>query len=134
MSLLDTALLVDIASILETSVDCILNGGKTIMNFDRRISVKDIRTGIDSLATLGNLIGRETTIYRGMVDGINTKMNIDVEGALSSSFLTEALVVEMIIQNMANGRYVDISDIKSNLQHQKWVDIACQYAEKYGIK
>lgn len=134
VSLPDTSLLVDIAMVLETSIDCILNEGEKIMQFEKRVAVKDIQTGIEALANLGNLIGRDTTVYRGMVDGINAKMNIDVEEMFGDAFLLECLVSEMIIQNMANGRYMDISDIKSSLHNEKWINTVCEYAQKYGIK
>jgi transcriptional regulator with XRE-family HTH domain len=134
ISLPDTSMLVDIATILETSTDFILNGGKQIMQFEKRKSVKDIQQGIRNLANMGNLIGRDTTVYMGLVDGINHKMNIDVEEMFRDENLLECLIAEIIIQNMANGTYIDISDVRSNLHSQKWIDIVCEYAKKYELK
>lgn len=133
-SLPDTSYLPDIAMILGTTADSLLSGGENVLKFEKRVSVKDIRAGVDALAMVGDLIGRDNTVFRGMVDGINSRMNIDVEEVFADSFLTECLVTELLIQNMAHGRYVDVSDIKSNLHHQKWIDTACEYAAKYGIK
>jgi len=45
-SLPDTVLLVDLAIILETTVDNILNGGEKLMSFNKKICVNDIKKGI----------------------------------------------------------------------------------------
>ena len=130
----DTSLLVDLAAVLETSVDNILNGGETQMDFSKRISVKDIKTGIDRLSDIGNLIGRDNTVYIGLVEGINKKMNIDVEQCFSDPYYREALISEIIIQNIMGGAYVDISEIKGVLQHEHWIKIILDYANRHGIK
>lgn len=133
-SLPDTALLVNLANALETTVDNILNGGEKLMNFNKKIYVKDVKKGIDNLANLGGLIGKTNIVYTGMVEGINNKMNIDVEDCFNDSFKREALVAEVIVQDIMGGAYVDISDIKNNIEHDHWINIICDYAKKHGIK
>lgn len=130
----DTSLLLDLAAILETTVDNILNGGERLMNFNKKISVRDIKTGIDNLSDLGSLIGRDNTIYTGLIEGINNKMNIDVEECFCDSFKKEALIAEIIVQNLNNGAYVDLSDAQSCLEHDHWKNTVTKYANKYGIK
>lgn len=130
----DTLLLLDLAIILETTVDNILNGGERLMNFNKKISTKDIKLGIDNLSNIGNLIGKDNTIYSGMVEGINSRMNIDLEDCFSDPYKKEALVVEIIVQNLINGDYVDISDAQSYLQYDYWKNMVSKYANKYGIK
>jgi len=130
----DTVLLVDLAIILETTVDNILNGGERLMNYNKKICVNDIKTGIDYLSRLGSLIGKDNTIYQGMVDGINNKMNINIEECLKDSYKREAMISEVIVQNIINGGYVDISDLKSNLEHEHWIDVVSNYANRFGIK
>lgn len=130
----DTSLLLDLSSILETTVDNILNGGEKLMNYNKKISTKDIKLGIDNLSTIGSLIGKDNTIYIGMVEGINNKMNIDLEECFSDPYKKEALVVEIIVQNLINGDYVDISDAQSYLQYDHWKNMVSKYANKYGIK
>lgn len=130
----DTLLLLDLAIILETTVDNILNGGERLMNFNKKISTKDIKLGIDNLSNIGNLIGKDNTIYSGMVEGINSRMNIDLEDCFSDPYKKEALVVEIIVQNLINGDYVDISDAQSYLQYEHWKSMVSKYANKYGIK
>lgn len=130
----DTLLLLDLAAILETTVDNILNGGKRVMDFNKKISVKDIKTGIDNLSNIGNLIGKDNTLYEGMIEGINSKMNLDVEECFKDSYKKEALIAEIIVQNLTNGAYVDVSDAHNNLEHDHWRGIVIEYASKYGIK
>ncbi len=104
------------------------------MNFNKKISTKDIKLGIDNLSTIGSLIGKDNTIYIGMVEGINNKMNIDLEECFSDPYKKEALVVEIIVQNLINGDYVDISDSQSYLQYDHWKNMVSKYANKYAIK
>lgn len=130
----DTSILLDLSNILETTVDNILNGGESRMNYNKKICVKDIKTGIDNLANLGSLIGKDNTIYIGLVEGINSKMNIDLEDCLSDSYKKEALISEIIVQDLFNGGYVDISDANNNLEHEHWRNIIKDYAHKYGLK
>lgn len=129
----DTLILLDLAAILETTVDNILNGGECVMNFNKRLSAKDIKTGIDNLSNLGSLIGKDTTLYIGMVEGINSKMNIDVEECFSDSYKKEALIAETIIQNLSNGVYVDVSEAQNLLHHDHWKQMVVKYANKYGV-
>lgn len=133
-SLPDTAILINLANALETSVDNILNDGEKLMDYNKKIYVKDIKTGIDNLANIGNLLGNDNTIYSGMIEGINNKMNIDIEECFGDSFKKEAMVAEVIVQDVMNGAYIDISDIKNNIEHEHWVNIILDYAKKYGMK
>lgn len=133
-SLPDTSMLLDLAAILETTVDNILNGGEKTVTFNKKICTKDIRNGIDNLSNIGDSIGRDNTVYIGMVEGINSKMNIDIEECFADSFKKEALVVEIIIQNLMNGAYLDISDAQNCLEYEHWKNVLLKYANKYGIK
>jgi len=130
----DTLLLLDLAAILESTVDNILNGGERLMSFNKKISTKDIKTGVDYLCNIGNLIGKDNTVYAGMVEGINTKMDIDLEECFNDSYKKEALVAEIIVQNLISGSYIDISDAQSYFEHEHWKGIVRNYASKYGIK
>lgn len=94
----DTALLVDLAKILETTVDRILNGGETVMDFRKRISVRD------------------------------------VEECFTDLFKREALVAEIVVQNLQQGAYVDISEVKSCFQYEHWITTLLGYADRHGIK
>jgi transcriptional regulator with XRE-family HTH domain len=130
----DVSILLDLAAILETTVDNILNGGERIINFNRKVSVKDIKTGIDYLSNIGNMIGKDNTIYEGMVEGINSKMDIDLEECFRDSYKKEALVAEVIVQNIINGAYIDISDAENHLEYDHWKEIVRKFASNHGIK
>jgi len=45
----DTSILVELAQVLETSVDNILIGGEKVLNYKGKLSVKDMREGINCL-------------------------------------------------------------------------------------
>lgn len=72
-------------------------------------------------------------VYEGIIEGVNQRMNIDLQEMLDDSYLQECLIVEIIIQNLQHNRYVDISEIKNVLQISKWIEMACDYSRKYGI-
>lgn len=132
-SLPDTAILMDLSSILETTVDSILNGGERIMGLNRKICIKDIQNGIDNMSSLGSLIGKENSLYIGFIEGINNKMNINIEECFKDSFKKEALVAEVIIQNIMNGDYVDLSEIENSFEHDHWRKVVGNYAKEKGI-
>lgn len=130
----DIALLVDLARILETSVDNILTGGEKIMNYRGKITVADMKEGIACIEKCGRLLGRDNLIYRCAVDGINRRMNTDIEEAFSDERIFECFVAEAIIQNLKAGSYIDLTDVKNNFRYEHFRNIVLDYAEKYGVK
>lgn len=79
----DTSVLLDLAEILETTVDSLLRGGEVHIPFSGKLSVENILEGIHSFFTLLRLIGRDNTLYQGMIEGINRRMNLDWDEDLS---------------------------------------------------
>ncbi|MDA3885619.1 MAG: helix-turn-helix transcriptional regulator [Candidatus Delongbacteria bacterium] len=130
----DTMLLLELAVIFETSVDNILRGGETIMDFKKTISIKEIKMGIYHLCNLGNCIGRDNIVYSSIIKGINEGMVIDAEECFNNKYKREALVVEVIVQNIMNGAYVDLTDADKHLTFDHWKNIVKKYAKKHGIK
>ena len=130
----DTMLLPDLASILDTSVDNILRGGETVMDFKKQISVKEIKMGIHHLSNIGERIGKDNIVYKSIIKGINDGMVIDAEECFSDKYKREALVVEVIVQNIMNGAYVDLSDTDKHLTYDHWKNIVKKYAKQHGIK
>ena len=63
----DTSVLLDLAEILETTVDSLLRGGEVHIPFSGKLSVENILEGIHSFFTLIRLIGRDNTLYQGMI-------------------------------------------------------------------
>lgn len=130
----DTMLLPDLAAVLEISVDTLLRGGEPVINYNKNISVRSIKKGIEQLSSLGSLIGKDNTVYKCVVEGINKGMVMDVEECFEDPFKKEALIAEIIVQNLMNGAYVDLTEAHRYFKHDHWKKIVSKYANKYGIK
>lgn len=130
----DVGILVELANVLETSVDSILTGGQKMLNYRGKIKVSDMKAGIMCLEEMGRLLGKDNLIYRSAVQGINDSMNTDIEACFSDDYIFECFAAEAIIQNLKAGAYIDPTDIKNNFKHEHFRNIVIDYAEKYGIK
>ena len=130
----DTVLLPDLAKILETTIDYILLGGENAVNFKGKVTVADMRKGLNSLKNSGEYLGKDNLIYRAAINGINTELNTDIEKAFTDDYIFEAFLAEAIIQNLIAGFYVDISDVKNNFRHDHFSKIVIDYCNKHGIK
>lgn len=130
----DSMLLVDLANILETSVDGILTAGERTVNYNGKITVEDMRNGLLSLKRFGELIGKNNILYRCAVDGINNSMNTEIEDCFTDEYSFEAFLAEAIIQNLMAGKYIDPTDVRKNFRQKHFSDIVVKHAEKYGIK
>lgn len=130
----DTAILLDLAEVLETSVDYILTGGCKVLNYKGKISVEQMADGINSLKHMGELLGKDNILYRHAINGINTKMNTNIEDAFTDDRVFECFVAEAIIQNLIAGQYIDLTDVKNSFKHESFRNAVINYCEKYGIK
>ena len=130
----DVGILLDLAKVLETTVDHILNGGQRMMEYTRRVSVAQIREGIECFVHIGELLGKDNRLYIGAREGIDQKMNMEFEKYLADPYTREAMIAEALVQNIAGGAYVDLSDVQRSFQHPHWVKTVCEYAQKYGLK
>lgn len=130
----DVGILLDLAKVLETTVDHILNGGQRMMEYTRRVSVAQIREGIECFVHIGELLGKDNLFYIGAMEGIDQKMNMEFEKHLADPYTREAMIAEALVQNIAGGAYVDLSDVQRSFQHPHWVKTVCEYAQKYGLK
>lgn len=133
-SLPDAFMLVELSNIFQTTVDFILKGNEQILHYKGTIKVNDMKEGINCLEKMKKTLGEDHLIYRCAIEGINEKMNTDIEEAFSNDYIFECFVAEAIIQSLMNGLYVDISDVKNNFKYDHFKDIVIQYANKYGIK
>ena len=130
----DVGILLDLAKVLETTADHILNGGQRMMEYTRRVSVAQIREGIECFVHIGELLGKDNLFYIGAMEGIDQKMNMEFEKYLADPYTREAMIAEALVQNIAGGAYVDLSDVQRSFQHPHWVKTVCEYAQKYGLK
>lgn len=130
----DTALLLDLANALGTSVDLILTGGSQILHYKGKITVSQMQEGILSLKTMGQLLGQDNILYRYAIDGINEKMNTNIEEAFADQRVLECFTAEAIIQNLMGGKYIDPTDVKNSFQYDHFRNIVLEYCSRYGIK
>lgn len=130
----DTAILVDLANALETSVDSILTGGQQVLRYRGKITVSQMRDGILALKQMGEALGQDNGLYRNAIEGINNGLNTNIEDAFSDARVLECFVAEAIIQNLMAGKYIDPTDVKNGFQHDHFRDIVLGYCGRYGIK
>jgi len=129
----DTSILLALAQVLETTVDNILLGGEKAMEYKGKLKAKDMQDGINCLARMGHLLGKQNPLYRYAIEGMTEKMDTDVESMLDDEYLKECLTLEAIIQNMIMGYYFDPTEVKAGFAHEHWYNVFCDYAKKYGI-
>ncbi len=129
----DTALLPDLAMILETTIDSLLCHDK-LSSYNKKITVANIISGLKCLESMGDLLGRNNLIYRHAIEGINHSMNTDIEAAFDSDYVFEAFVTEAILANLDEGAYIDLSDVKKNFKHDHFRNIILETCKKRNIK
>jgi len=129
----DIAILVDLAGILETTVDNILMGGQKAIAFKGKRTAKDAIEAVSYLQQIGHLAGRDNAIYRMIIEGLSEKMNTDIAPMLDDECLKECLAAEIIIQSIIAGYYFDLTEVKGQFKHERWYPIVFEYAKKYGI-
>lgn len=130
----DTGVLPLLARVLETSIDNILLGGERQICYKGKITVSDMRKGLECLKNTGEYLGRDNLIYRSAIKGINTEMNTDIEAAFSDDYAFEAFLAEAVIGNLMSGMYVDVSDVKNNFKYEHFRSIVLGYCESFNIK
>ena len=127
--------MLDLAKVLETTVDHILNGGQRMMEYTRRVSVAQIREGIECFVHIGELLGKDNLFYIGAMEGIDQKMNMEFEKYLADPYTREAMIAEALGSKYRRWcLMVDLSDVQRSFQHPHWVKTVCEYAQKYGLK
>ncbi|MBR3840090.1 MAG: helix-turn-helix transcriptional regulator [Erysipelotrichales bacterium] len=130
----DTAILLDLANVLETTVDNLLNGGRIIMEYTDRIDVAEIIDAMNGFKKLKKALGKDNYMYRIIMDALNEKMNSDIESCFESEYETEMMYAEAIVQKIETGSYIDLDEIRKYIKHKKWQDIITSYANKHGIQ
>lgn len=129
----DTAILLDLANALETSVDCILTGGSQVLHYRGKFTVAQMSEGILSLKRMGELLGKDHALYRHAIEGINERMNTNIEDAFTDDRVLECFMAEAAIQNLMAGKYIDPTDVKNGFQHEHFRNIVLDQCQRYGI-
>ena len=136
-SLPDTGILLELADVLHTTADSLLRGGEVNLAFTGKLSVENVRKGVEYFFQLPRLIGKNNTLYQGMIAGIEEKMNLDWETDLQNRdevWAVELFTAEIIIQELKQGKYVDLAEVNRLFTLDKWRDSVIKYANAYGIR
>ena len=128
----DTGLLLPLSDILGVTVDTLLNGGTVLMNDRRLMRVEDVIIGFEHLEDIGRCFGENCTFFTGMIEGINSKMNIDILEYLHNEKTREVMWAEVLIQGILAGRTVDMNEVDATFSNRKMVDTIRSYIEKAG--
>ena len=129
-SLPDTGILLDLCEILNTSVDKLLNGGAIVARDRRMMRVANVVEGFEHLEAVGKCFGENCTFFTGMIEGINTKMNIDILEYLRDPNTRRFMYVEVIIQWILDGKTVDLDEVEDLFHDQRMVDMVKRYLDK----
>lgn len=130
----DTAILPELAEVLETTVDNLLRGGQRTVAYTKRLTVEDLKRAIRCLDDMGRLMGRDNPIYLAAVEGINTRMNSEIRDAFSDRHIFEVFVAEAAIQGIMAGAYLDPTDVRNGFESVKLRDIVLSKCAEHGIK
>ncbi len=130
----DTAILPELAEVLETTVDNLLRGGQRTVAYTKKLTVEDLKHAIRCLDDMGRLMGRDNPIYLAAVEGINTRMNSEIRDAFSDRHIFEVFVAEAAIQGLMAGAYLDPTDVRNGFESVKLRDIVLSKCAEYGIK
>ena len=130
----DTAILLDLARVLDTTVDHILSAGERELRSKGRITVAQMIQGLNSLEEMGEALGRHNPLYRHAVEGINEKMNTNIEDAFRDEYTFECFVAEAVIHNLIAGYSIDPEDVRTGFQHDEFREIVLDYCGRFGIR
>lgn len=132
-SLPDIPVLVGLAEILETTVDNILLGNERITQYSRKITVEQIKEGLLCLKRMGELLGKNNLIYQSAAEGIDGRMNTDMESCFENEELFECWTAEAVMENILSGAYIDLTDVKRNFKNERFRDLVLDFAKKHGL-
>ena len=123
----DITMLLYLADLLDTTTDKLLSGGNILMRKSKKIHISDIKEGFSALDNLKVFFGENSTFYRGAIEGINSKMNIDVEEYLKDEYAREVMLSEAIIQYLMNGYIIDQDQINNEIKSEHMRNMIRKY-------
>ena len=129
-ALLDAGLLLDLADALNTSTDQLLAGGTVVLRERKRMHVKDVLEGFEHIEAVGRCFGEDSLFYTGMVEGINSKMNIDIISYLANPQTRDVMIAEVLIQGILNGYTLDMNEVRTNISNPQMIQVIEGYLAK----
>lgn len=115
----DTGLLLNLCNELSTTADALLNGGIIINKNQKMIRVENIVEGFTHITALKEKFGEDSPFYKGILEGISSKMNFNFEDALYTN--PEVLYTEVVINYLLNGYTVCIEEAKKWIKKEKYI-------------
>ena len=110
----DTALIIELCEILGTNADLLLRGGTYIINNRKLMNIKDVETGFNAIENVKRYFGDDSLFYIGMIEGINDKMNLNLEDSLNNFNNRKVLILEVLLQGISSGKYyVDLDEARN---------------------
>ena len=126
----DISTFVLLAKALDTTIDNIVNGGKRTMNYKGTKTIDEIKRGVHCFVEMGELLGKENLLYRSAMDGIEEKMNMEIESYLADPRSYEAIVAEAAMQCILSGYYIDLADIEKGFVSELMKSQVMEFAKK----
>lgn len=133
-SLPDTALLPDLAQILQTSVDELLGGGSCAWLGRRRITVEAMREAVWCFQRLRALLGADHFMYRTVIDALDQRMNSAIEAAFSDETALDAYTCEALMECVRHGDYVDATDVRAHIASAGPRQFTLDFLREKGLK
>ncbi len=129
----DAAILLELADILDTTTDKILSGGNVVVRRKKKINIQDLREGMEALEKIKQYFGERSVIYLGAIEGINSKIRIQIQDCLSNEDGKELLLAELIIQYLAEGCYVENEEIEEHFQSEMLKRKIRKYMSEFSL-
>jgi len=126
----DTSILIRLSQVLETTTDKILTGGTFVLSKNKKINIQNVIDGFNALENLRNFFGENSTFYKGAIEGINQKMNIDFEKYIKDDYSKEVLLAEVIIQYLMEGYTTTRDEIRDAIKSDKMRNIIYKYMDE----
>ncbi len=113
----DASLLLDLADILGTTTDGILRAGEPVRKREK-INIEKLREGIRAIDTIKDAFGEKSSLYLGVIEGIQSRVNLDVNVGIESKEGRELLLCEVVMQCLLNGYYIDDVSVEENFESE----------------
>lgn len=87
------------------------------------MSIKDVEKGFKAIEDIKKYFGEKSLFYTGMIEGINNKMNLDLEEGLNNNQIRKVLVAEVLVQGVNSGKYyVDLEEVNNYFESKKIIE------------
>lgn len=129
----DVSILLELAEALETTTDKILCGGEVIVRRTKRISISDIDEGFSILDKLKYAFGEGSPLYRGVIEGINARVNLDIERYLHHGEGREKLLAEAVIQYLLCGYEISEEEVDAYITTARYRESVKKYMSRCSL-